>query len=69
MNKVIHSFRTSLQNEKEALFGLLFGLQMDNVDHHTSIANSILTSQAIQDHENKIMDALVEAEWDIFNHN
>ncbi|CAH1434009.1 unnamed protein product [Lactuca virosa] len=49
------------ENEKEALYGLLFGLQKDNVDHHTLIANSILTLQTSQANENKIMDALAKA--------
>ncbi|CAI9265619.1 unnamed protein product [Lactuca saligna] len=61
MNKLILSFHTSLQNENETLSKNLFGLQKDNVHHHTSIANSILTLQISKAHENKIMDVLAEA--------
>lgn len=51
MNEVILSFQTSLLKEKEALFELHFRLQKDNVDHHTYIANSILTLQISKAHE------------------
>lgn len=61
MNKVILSFWTSLQNEKEALSELRFRLQKDNVDDHISIDNSIITLQKILAHENIIMDALVDS--------
>lgn len=40
VNKVIGGFCLSLQTEKEALSSLCFGLQRDNTDHHTSIANA-----------------------------
>lgn len=43
VNKVILSFRTSFQNERESLSGHRFGMQRDNDDHHTSVSNSILT--------------------------
>ncbi|CAI9288153.1 unnamed protein product [Lactuca saligna] len=57
-NKVIEGFRSSLQYEKEALSSIYYGLQRDNADHHTSIANSILRLQTDLAHENKIIDSL-----------
>ncbi|CAI9293583.1 unnamed protein product [Lactuca saligna] len=40
---------------EEALSGLRFGLQRDNTDHHTFIANSILKMHNDLDHANRIM--------------
>lgn len=48
----------SLKNEREVLYGLRIRMQRDNVDHHTSVTNSILTLYTSLAHENKIMDAL-----------
>lgn len=53
---MILSFRTSLQNERESLSGLPFGMQRDNVVHHTSVSNSILYLQISHAHENKVVD-------------
>lgn len=58
VNKVIEGFCLSLQTEKESLSSLCFGLQKDNTNHHTSIANSILRMQNELAHETKVMDAL-----------
>lgn len=61
VNKVIEGFCLSLQTKNEALSSLHFGLQHDNADHYTSIANSILRMKTDLAYENKIMDALVES--------
>lgn len=60
VNKVIEGFCESLQKENEAFSILHFGLQRDNADHHTAIANTILRMQIDLPYE-KIMDSLVES--------
>lgn len=51
----LKGFREFLALEKESLSNLRFHLQKDNVDHHTSVSNSVLTLNNLLQGENKLM--------------
>lgn len=55
---IVKEFRTYLTDEKESFSAFCFSLQKDNVDHRTSVLNSILTLQRNYEGKAKMMDTI-----------
>lgn len=58
VDSTIKSLQTHFIVEKEAFSTILFRLQNDNADHHSSVSNSILDLQWNYEGESKLMDII-----------